>query len=205
MQTWTIIPVKPLRETKSRLSGVLSMEQRAALTRWMLARTLRILDGVAGLAHMLVVTRDPLVADIAHGFAAHVLPEAQPGGLNLAVAKGVAWAAQAQAARALVLPSDLPLLSATDVEAVLAVGKASDVVLCADRAQAGTNALLLPAGTAFQFQFGPHSFARHCREAARRGLSCRAVALPGLEFDLDTAVDWEFLRRSAATPDLCKV
>lgn len=201
MRTWAVLPVKALGRTKSRLAGVLSPVQRADLTHALLERTLVLLRAVAGIDQTLVITADPRVTALAQRYGAEVLPETQPGSLNRAAAQGLAHAARMDAARVLVLPSDLPCLSAQDVERVLETAQDCELVLCGDRVERGTNALLLPATAVFRFQYGPQSFARHRREAARLGLSWRTVATPGLQFDLDTAADWErFCRLSPELP-----
>jgi 2-phospho-L-lactate guanylyltransferase (CobY/MobA/RfbA family) len=46
MTLWAIVPVKPLRRGKSRLSGVLSEEERTYLNYSMLGSTLRTLAQV---------------------------------------------------------------------------------------------------------------------------------------------------------------
>jgi len=42
---WAIVPVKELANSKSRLAAVLSAEERAALTRRLLRRTLGVSEG----------------------------------------------------------------------------------------------------------------------------------------------------------------
>ncbi len=64
------------------------------------------------------------------------------------------------------------------------------VILCSDRQQQGTNALIVPTGLGFCFGYGRHSFQHHHQEATRLGLACHLVALPGLQFDLDTEDDY---------------
>ena len=61
MTTWAIIPVKPLRDGKSRLAHLLSSNERAELTTNMLRRTLEVLNDVTDVFRTLVVSRDPAV------------------------------------------------------------------------------------------------------------------------------------------------
>ena len=46
MTLWAIVPVKPLRRGKSRLSSVLSLEARTALNHYLLSNTLETLAAV---------------------------------------------------------------------------------------------------------------------------------------------------------------
>ena len=62
------MPVKPLRRGKSRLSGVLSEDERTALNQTMLINTLKTLNQVEEIETILVVSRDPLALSIARDF-----------------------------------------------------------------------------------------------------------------------------------------
>lgn len=200
MNLWTILPVKSLARTKSRLSGVLSPEERAALTLHLLERTLELLPSVPGLGETAVITPDPLVTKMAASFGCRTLVEPPGSGLNGAVTAGVVLAAQHGASHCLVLPSDLPFLAREElVELVGLVATAvphPTVILCSDRQQQGTNALIVPTGLGFCFGYGRHSFHHHYQEAARLGLACHLVALPGLQFDLDTGDDYAFYAKN---------
>ncbi len=111
MNLWTILPVKSLAQTKSRLSGVLSPDERAELTLRLLEQTLGLLPSVPGLGETAVITPDPLVTKMAANFGCRTLVEPPGSGLNGAVTAGVALAAQNGASHCLVLPSDLPFLA----------------------------------------------------------------------------------------------
>lgn len=116
---WAIIPVKPLRESKSRLSGVLSPDERAELTRFVLQRTLRILRQVEAVDQIMVVSRDPGLLKMARQIGAVTLVEGSRPGLNVALTRAAYVAAAQRATSLLILPSDLPLLTAADVQMML--------------------------------------------------------------------------------------
>ena len=65
MIIWAIVPVKPLRDSKSRLAHILSADQRAELTGQMLGRVLDVLGIVTAVTRTMVVSRDPAVLKIA--------------------------------------------------------------------------------------------------------------------------------------------
>jgi 2-phospho-L-lactate guanylyltransferase len=186
--TWVIIPVKPLDRSKSRLADVLSADARALLTRSLLTHILVTVEQVAAVTQTLVVTRDPEIAALARIHAARVFSEENPLDLNNAVTGAVELARQRGADETLILPSDLPFITPDDVENMLNTQAA--VVLCPDRHDAGTNALLLRNVNGFAFQFGPNSFHRHKTEARAHDLETEVVPAPGLLFDLDTTEDW---------------
>ena len=76
MTLWAIVPVKPLRRGKSRLSGVLSDDQRAALNKKLLIHTLNTITSLPELAQVLVVSRDPEALAIARAQGARTVLEA---------------------------------------------------------------------------------------------------------------------------------
>jgi 2-phospho-L-lactate guanylyltransferase len=75
MTIWAIVPVKPLRLGKSRLSGVLSDDERAVLNRMFLEQTLDILRTIPRVTQTLVVSRDPAALAIAREYGARTVLE----------------------------------------------------------------------------------------------------------------------------------
>ena len=195
MTTWAIIPVKQLRESKRRLAHVLSPEDRAGLIHRFLDDLLEVLNRAEGIDRVLVVTADPAVRELAGGYAAEVIDERYPLGLNAAVALGVAHAARHGAASVLILPADLPFARVEDIEQMLrpltgATAPQTLIAITGDEAEEGTNALLLAPPGDFNFHYGPGSFAAHLDEAAASGRTVHIINAPGLRFDLDTESDW---------------
>jgi 2-phospho-L-lactate/phosphoenolpyruvate guanylyltransferase len=204
MNVWAIIPVKPLRDSKSRLADMLSPDERAELTSQMLARTLGVLSEMREIYRTMVVSRDPAVLKIARQHGAVTFGEGERQELNVALTRAAHIASAQQAEAVLVLPADLPLITADDVAMVLAgIIPASNghqgngyyyqtraVAICPDHLNDGTNAILVCPPSGFNFQYGPGSFNRHLEEAARLGMARRIVHAPGLKFDVDTEEDW---------------
>jgi len=88
-----------------------------------------------------------------------------------------------------VLPADLPLISASDIDALVRAGRRGGFALAPDTNGTGTNALCLATAQPFRFQFGGNSRKLHLDAAARNGLCGRLVHLPGLAFDVDSPAD----------------
>lgn len=205
MIIWAIVPVKPLRDSKSRLSHILSPDERAALTRGMLSRTLEVLEDVKGIFRTLVVSRDPAVLKVARQHGASTFNESDRQDLNLALTRATHIAVAQQANSILVLPSDLPFLTTADVEMMITGvdlhtrnGNGNGyhlqnraITICPDHNEDGTNALVLSPPTGFTFRYGRNSFQRHMEEAERIGMTRRIIHAPGIKFDLDTEEDWQ--------------
>lgn len=189
-----IVPVRSLSGAKSRLGEPLDPEERADLILALLRRTVaaalaaRRLDGVA------VVSQDAELLTEARAMgAASVLQESD--GLNEGLSE-TRDSAGAEATALLVLPADLPAVSAEAIERLVEAGEDTArreparpvVVLVPDRHGTGTNALLVAPPNAIEFRFGEGSRAAHAAEAVAAGATY--VELDGpLAFDLDTPED----------------
>lgn len=190
MTTWAIIPVKGTEEAKTRLAEVLVPSQRLALSRAMLRHVLSAVRAARGIdrIHLLAPSVwTPVARDLPEGIERIDEPG---GGLNAALAHGLAVAATAGASRVVIVASDLPCLRPDQVEALAATAPGT-IALAPDRHGAGTNALSLPLPAArdFRFAYGPDSLAAHYRECARLALEPRVVDMPGLALDIDVAAD----------------
>lgn len=187
MRVCAVVPVKDLRETKSRLSPILDPGCRAGLTLYMMGRVVSTLKE-AGIEEVCVVSPDRLVLEEAAKKGAAPLRQ-ESRGLNPALEEGRRWARERGADALLVVPADLPLLDPEDIRAVLEAGEDSDVVVSPDGARVGTNALLLRPPDAIPFSFGLGSFGAHLRAAKEVGLPAIVCEREHLAFDLDTGQD----------------
>jgi len=181
---WALVPIKARADCKCRLAERLSAEARLGLVRLMLNRVLAELAASRTVGHIAVVSpeRDTLAADIV------VLDD--PGGGLTAALDAARLALVAQGAHELVvLPADLPFVTAADIDTLVESGRRTGFALAGDLAGTGTNALYIAPPAPFRFQFGPGSRFRHLGEAARLGQHPEIVRAAGLEFDLDVADD----------------
>ena len=201
MTLWAIVPVKPLRRGKSRLSGALTEDERAQLNEKLLEHTLTTLSGLKELEQVLVVSRDPHALTIARNHGARTVREDGQPHLNTALTRATV-VAQVYATRGvLILPADLPLLSRDDILALIERATNPPVVVIApDRHQQGTNALLISPSGLIEYDFGPDSFRRHCERAREAGARLEIVTLPSLELDLDLPEDLALLDKSNRLP-----
>jgi 2-phospho-L-lactate guanylyltransferase len=183
------VPVKTLSEAKSRLQSVLSDAERLEISLQMLHRVLSALQDAKLVDKWLVISRDPRVLDIAQD--KHGLPLLEDGlGLNSSLEQASRWADAQGAAAILVVPSDLPLITAREIDMLIRqAGSEPCAVIAPSRHGEGTNALLLRPPGALPFCFGPGSAARHAEEARRRGLSVRFHVSESFGLDIDTEED----------------
>lgn len=183
-----LVAIKARANCKSRLAGVLAEPARRALVRSMLANVLEALQATPCVQEVLVVSpeRDGIPMD--------TLVLADSGeSLNAALLQSQVEMRARGHGEALILPADLPHLTAQEIDAFLRAGRHSGFAIAPDRARRGTNALYLGTQTPFTFHFGPDSLRLHLAEAEERGLSPRVIELPGLAFDVDEPADLEAL------------
>ena len=182
---WTLVPAKSFAQAKSRLSPLLTPEQRIRLSVALLTRTVRIVGEAFGPARLQVVSADSDVLALAGSLGVAGF-SASTAGLNAQLAEAAAGISPD--ARVLVLHADLPTLQVDDLHALAAIPEA--IAVCPDRHDVGTNALLQQPSGRGQFQFGPGSFERHCQAAGSEGNQAAVLRRRGLALDLDTPADW---------------
>jgi 2-phospho-L-lactate/phosphoenolpyruvate guanylyltransferase len=207
MNLWLIIPVKPLVQGKSRLSSLLSPSERAQLNRVLLEQTLKIAISVDMLAGVVVISRDPLVQQFANEQGVMVLAEETVTGdgadpdalLNRALSQARHAATRQGADAILVLPVDLPLLTAAEIRCFYEAGRrlGRGMVITASE-DGGTNGLYLCPPHAIEFAYGPQSFHRHIHAAQESALPIEIIHSPALALDLDLPQDllrWQEMMR----------
>lgn len=195
MTIWAIVPVKPLRLGKSRLSEVLSDDERARLNRMFLERVLGILNEVEEIGQVLVVSRDAEALAIARQAGAKTVLEDGAQLLNLALQRATSVALGLAARGVLILPADLPLVTPQDIRRFIENAEEGPLVRIApDRREDGTNALLVCPPAAIEYDYGPGSFVRHCELAATHGAQLEILRIPNLALDLDLPSDLELYR-----------
>ena len=192
MTLWAIVPVKPLRRGKSRLSGVLSLEARTALNHYLLSNTLEILATIPEIEYSLVVSRDPEALTIAREYGARTVQEQGSPQLNVALTRATMVALSHSVQGVLIVPADLPLLTADDVREV--VNRAENppvVVITPDRHHRGTNALLISPPGLIRYEYGQDSYQKHCQQAERVGARLEICERGSVALDIDFPEDLE--------------
>jgi 2-phospho-L-lactate guanylyltransferase len=195
MSLWAIVPVKPLRRGKSRLSGVLSEEERTLLNYTMLASTLRTLKAVPEVDQVLVISRDMAALALARDFGARTVQEDGSSDLNTALKRATVIAQMYSASSVLILPADLPLIDPTGLQAFIQrAGKPPVIVIAPDRRNEGTNALLVSPVGLIDYQYGVDSYKKHTQQAEKYNLRIEIFEHPAFALDLDLPEDLDLLR-----------
>lgn len=195
MPLCAIIPVKPLKRGKSRLSNVLSVEEREQLNRDMLKRVLNCIQKTPEINFYIVISYDSATLSIAREMGAKTVLESKLTNLNRALRKATAAARAYHATQVLILPADLPLIHESDIHQFIRLGETSQgIVISPDHKQNGTNALLINPIGIIDYNFGDWSFRKHIEQAQRKKINVTVADIKNIKFDLDLPEDYSFLK-----------
>ncbi len=196
MSLWVVIPVKPLRRSKSKLTNVLSEEERTILNFRMYENTLKVLSEIDIPHQVLVVSKDSSVLSVARSFNAKTLQEDGESGLNLALGKSIQVIKAYSAQKVLILPADLPLINKEDLEGVMEYEADGPFMLISpDRKMSGTNLLYISPPDLIEFSFGIGSFERHVRQAQLKNATIEVRKFSGSDLDIDSPEDLELYQK----------
>ena len=182
-----LVPMKKLADSKTRLAGVLSSDQRASLVLGMLGQVLTALRET-GIDEVWVIGGDPQVRAVAEGLGA-VWWDELGNDLNDTLRIGFEKVSE-QGNSVLYVAGDLPFLKASDLHSIVtATRRQTHITLAPARRDGGTNGILVPYGITFTPDLGPRSFPRHLAKAAELGISAAFCYSQGLALDLDIPED----------------
>ena len=93
----------------------------------------------------------------------------------------------------LVIPADIPLIQASELEQIFAHAPAEGSVLAPAADGRGTNAAFRRPANLFPLRFGNDSFKPHLAAAQATGKPCIVLQLPGIALDVDNPEDLQQL------------
>ncbi len=131
---------------------------------------------------------------LAREHGARTIREDRSSHLNVALTRATIIAKTYTTRGVLILPADLPLLTAEDINEMLVRSQDPPVVVIApDHRREGTNALLISPAGLIEYDFGPGSFERHCARVNEAGARLEVCELRSLALDVDQPGDLELL------------
>jgi 2-phospho-L-lactate guanylyltransferase len=114
-------------------------------------------------------------------------------GVNSAVELGMQ---ASEAERWMVIPADIPLISADEIRRALSFDiNNAEVVIAPSRAFDGTNLLLFPSRSRLPLSYDTNSFWNHLERASAGGMSVAVYTGMGVVLDIDTIDDLRELAR----------
>lgn len=201
---FALVPVKDPAEGKSRLASLLRAGQRYALNLALARHTMQTCVACVGAERTVVVTASDSVRALATALGVRIADEGiRSRGLNTALSAGVSFAQQCGAQGLIIVPTDLPLLSAPLLAAAIdAMPAAPGCLLVPDRRGRGTNLMGMTPATVELLAFGGRSLDRHARRARELGYAVQSHACARVALDLDFPEDYRQLEKLSAVPPL---
>ena len=188
-----LIPVKNLAQAKQRLAAVLDQPARTELAQAMLHDVLSAIAGWAQRPAIAIVSSDPFAVELSRKYEFEVIPDSANPGETGAIEMATQTCVQRGANFTLVIPADIPLIQASELQEILARAPEEGSVLVPAADGRGTNAAFRRPANLFPLRFGNDSFKPHHAAAQAAGKPCIVLQLPGIAVDVDNPEDLERL------------
>ncbi len=188
-----LIPVKNLSAAKQRLAAVLDQPARTELAQTMLHDVAGVLAAWPRRPACALVTSDPFAIELARQYDFEIIPDPANSGETGAVEMATRFCVVRGSDSTLVVPADIPLIQASELDQILAYAPGEGSVLAPAADGRGTNAAFRRPANLFPLRFGNDSFKPHLAAAQATGKPCIVLELPGIALDVDNPEDLQQL------------
>ena len=184
-----LVPIKRLETAKQRLSPLLSASERFALAEAMLHDVVAALDACDHRRHVALVSGDTRAHRLAQQYGFRIIDDYDDPGETGAIEMATRAAIECGAEFTLVLPADIPLITAAEVDQIFGAAPREGTVLVSSVSGRGTNAVLQRPAGLFPLRFGNDSFVPHLAAARATGKPVEVLQLAGIGVDIDEPSD----------------
>jgi 2-phospho-L-lactate/phosphoenolpyruvate guanylyltransferase len=184
-----LIPIKNTSGAKQRLASVLDQPSRTRLAQAMLHDVLSALHEWNDCPRVGVVTGDPFAIQLAKEYGFELIPDAEDPGETAAIEIATRLCVERGEQDTLVIPADIPLAQAWELEEILKHAPVQGSVLVPAADGRGTNAAFRRPPNLFPLRFGNDSFKPHRAAAQATGKPFIVLNLPGIAVDVDNPED----------------
>ena len=136
-----------------------------------------------------IVTGDPFATRLAQEFGFDVILDPDNPGETGAIEMATRVCVERGEDSTLVIPADIPLIQAWELEEILKHAPKEGSVLVPAGDGRGTNAAYRRPADLFPLRFGNDSFKPHHAAAQATGKPCVVLSLPGIAVDVDNPED----------------
>jgi 2-phospho-L-lactate guanylyltransferase len=192
-----LIPVKNSSAAKQRLAAVLDQPARTELAQAMLHDVVAALAAWPRCPARALVTSDRFALELAEQYDFEIIPDPANPGETGAIEMATRLCVVRGCDSTLIVPADIPLIQAGELDQILAYAPAEGSVLAPAADGRGTNAAFRRPANLFPLRFGNDSFKPHLAAARATGKECIVLQLPGIALDVDNPED---LQRLLAHP-----
>jgi 2-phospho-L-lactate/phosphoenolpyruvate guanylyltransferase len=195
-----LIPVKNLSSAKQRLAALFDQAARTELAQTMLHDVVAALASWHGRPACSMVTNDDFAIELAKQYDFEIIPDPINPGETGAIEMATQVCCERGITFTLVIPADIPLVHASEIEQIMAQAPKEGSVLVPAYDGRGTNAAYRSPANLFPLKFGNDSFGPHLATARATGKPCVVLQFPGIGLDVDNPRDLqELITRSGET------
>jgi 2-phospho-L-lactate/phosphoenolpyruvate guanylyltransferase len=184
-----LIPVKNLSAAKQRLAAVLDQPARTELAQAMLHDVVATIAAWSQRPQCALMSSDPFALELARRYDFEIIPDPSNPGETAAIELATALCVSRGIDSTLVIPADIPLIRASELDQILAQAPSEGSVLAPAADGRGTNAAFRRPANLFPLRFGNDSFKPHLAAAKATGKPCIVLQLPGISVDVDNPED----------------
>jgi 2-phospho-L-lactate guanylyltransferase len=188
-----LVPVKNLKQAKQRLAAVLDQPSRTLLAQAMLQDVLETLGSWSNRPDVAIVSCDPVALTLANRYGFEVIADHANTGETEAIDLATRVCEMRGVDNTLVIPADIPLVQAWELEKILEAAPSEGSVLAPAGDGRGTNAAFRRPAGLFPLHFGNDSFKPHLAAAQATAKPCVVLSLPGIAVDVDNPADLRHL------------
>lgn len=184
-----LVPIKNTASAKQRLASLLDQHSRTQLAQAMLTDVLTALHDWKNRPDVGIVTSDPYATKLAQDYRFDVIPDPDNPGETGAIEMATRVCVERGEDSTLVIPADIPLIQAWELEEIYKQAPAQGTVLVPAGDGRGTNAVLRRPANLFPLRFGNDSFLPHHAAAQATGKPFVVLNLAGIAVDVDSPPD----------------
>jgi len=193
MRSILLIPVKDLSNAKQRLGATLDLSQRSQLAEAMLRDVMMAASGIRSQVDLALVTGDRRAKELAAEFDFLVIEDARNESETAAIEMATAWCEAQGYDTTIVIPGDVPLARAQELNQVLDAAPGEGAVFVPAYDRRGSNCILRRPASIIPLRFGNDSFLPHCEAMRRTGKPLIILDMPGIGLDIDNPHELDLL------------
>ena len=183
-EIYAIIPVTKFKEAKTRLSPFLTELEREELLKVMLHDVSDALKKYVD--KIFVITKDSEVINYAKSLNLETILENEDSNLNKAMTQSMKYC-KGKVKKVLIVPSDIPLISKTNIEMLINASKNLDFIIVPSKG-GGTNMIIMKP-MAIKTKYEGFSYKKHIQEALKKNLNPQVHDSFFMALDVNTAED----------------
>lgn len=190
MKIAAVIPMKSLHSAKSRLSNILTAQQRKNLAMYLLDATIKEIKKSCIISEIIIVSNDKAVKNYSCLNNLKYIKDSEEG-VNKAVILADNYCIDNGINANIVIPHDLPFISAKEIDEICTISNKHHkcIIICPSKRFDGTNILFRKPPDVIKTHYDDNSYMNHLKEAYKFKIPIESLDIVKLRFDLDTKED----------------